>query len=276
LAARFAEKAEEKMRLIRTMLNTGWLVLLIATTVLGRTSYTGYSGAPGSRGQCAASCHGNSGGTIQVSGFPTVYNPGQQYSITVSRSSGSSINQFNASIRLATGTQNAGTISASTRTASYNATGETNGVHLSSANQTDGTFLWTAPTGGAGTVKLYLTGMQGSSMSGANTSIILTATEQTTEIGEEIQVPNRLYIISNYPNPFNANTRINFTTPTAENVRIEIYDINGRKIANIFDSYIDAGDHSIIWDAAANPSGIYFCRMITSTNILNRRIVLLK
>jgi hypothetical protein len=264
------------MKLERKFAIAWWLIILTTTMTFGRTSYTGYSGAPGSRGQCASSCHGNSGGTIQVSGFPTVYNPGQQYSITVSRSGGSSINQFNASIRLGAGTQNAGTISASTRTASYNATGETNGVHLSSANQTDGTFLWTAPTGGAGTVKLYLTGMQGSSMSGANTSIILTATEQTTGIGEEIQMPNRFYILSNYPNPFNANTRINFTTPIAEKVRIEIYDINGRKIVNIFDSYIDAGDHSIIWDAAANPSGIYFCRMITSTKILTRRIVLLK
>jgi hypothetical protein len=276
LAARFARKAEEKMRLIRTMLNTGWLVLLITAAVFGRTSYTGYSGAAGSRGQCASSCHGNSGGTIQVSGFPAVYNPGQQYSITVSRSGGSSINQFNASIRLGTGTQNAGTISASTRTATYNVSGETNGIHLSSANQTDGTFLWTAPTSGTGTVKLYLNGMQGSSMSGVNSSITLTATEQTTGVDEQVQIPNRFYILSNYPNPFNTNTRINFTTPTVENVRIEIYDINGRKIANIFDSYIDAGDHSIIWDAAANPSGIYFCRMITSTNTLTRRIVLLK
>jgi hypothetical protein len=264
------------MKLDRKFAIAWWLIILATTMAFGRTSYTGYSGAPGSRGQCASSCHGNSGGTIQVSGFPTVYNPGQQYSITISRSGGNSINQFNASIRLGTSTQNAGTIAASTRTAIYNISGETNGVHLSSANQTDGTFLWTAPVAGTGTVKLYFNGMQGSSISGANTSIVLTATEQTTGMGEEIQAPNRFYIISNYPNPFNASTRINFTTAVAENVQIEIYDINGRKIANIFDNYIDAGDHSIIWDAAANPSGIYFCRMITSTNTLTRRIALLK
>jgi hypothetical protein len=252
------------------------LILLISVNGFARTSYTGYSGAPGSRGQCAASCHGNSGGTIQVTGFPSSYNPGQQYTITVTKVSGSNINQFNASVRVATGTQNAGTITASTRTTIYNVSDETNGVHLSSANQSSATFLWTAPVSGVGAVVLYLTGMQGSSMSGANTNLVLTATEQTTGIDGGFQVAHDYYLLNNYPNPFNAETRICFTVPEAQKVRIDIYDLAGRKIVNIFDNNVDAGDHAAIWNAAANPSGIYFCRMSTKSKTLTRRIVLLK
>jgi hypothetical protein len=241
-----------------------------------RTSYTGYSGAPGSRGQCAASCHGNSGGTIQVAGFPAAYNPGQQYTITVSRSSGSSINQFNASVRIGTGSQNAGILSASSGTATYSVAEETNGIRLASANQTSASFLWTAPTAGTGSVRLYLAGLQGSSMSGANTNLVLTATEQTTGIDGGFQIARNYYLLNNYPNPFNAQTLICFTLPKAQHVEIAIFDLTGRKIADIFNGYLNAGEHTAIWNAVANPSGIYFCRMLTSGNSLTKRIVLIK
>ena len=254
----------------------GAFLLLLVVNGFARTSYTGYSGAPGSRGQCAASCHGNSGGTIQVAGFPTAYYPGQQYTITVSRSSGSNINQFNGSIRVGTGSQNAGTIAASTGSSTYNVSGETNGIRLSSANQTSATFLWTAPVSGVGAVKLYLSGMQGSSMSGANTNLVLTATEQTTGIDGGFQVAHDYYLLNNYPNPFNAETRICFTVPVAQKIRIDIYDLAGRKITNVFNDNVNTGEHAAIWHAAANPSGIYFCRMSTNTNSLTKRIVLLK
>lgn len=260
--------------------NRGYLIhaLLLIMVVNGftRTSYTGYSGAPGSRGQCAASCHGGSGGTIQISGFPAQYSPGQQYSINISRVSGSSINQFNGSVRVATGTQNAGILAASTGTITYNVPEETNGIRLASANQTSATFLWTAPMAGTGSVRLYIAGMQGTSMSGANTNLVLTATEQATGIDGGFQVAHDYYLLNNYPNPFNPQTLISFTLPQAQHVEIAIFDLMGRKITDLFNGYLNAGDHSTIWNAAANPSGIYFCRISTSANSLTRRIVLIK
>ena len=55
------------------------LSLLTCSILTAVTSYTGYSGAPLSRGTCASSCHGSSGGTIAVTGFPSVYDPGVAY-----------------------------------------------------------------------------------------------------------------------------------------------------------------------------------------------------
>jgi hypothetical protein len=153
-------------------------LILLATIAPGLPSYVGYSGAPGSSGTCAGTCHGSSGGTIEVVGFPAAYDAGQSYVISVVHRGGSTISNFNASVRVGTGSTNAGTITAGYRTAIYNAGGETNGVHLSSTNQDSCTFNWQAPDPAVGDVRLYLAGHQGS-QGGANTEITLTASQLT-------------------------------------------------------------------------------------------------
>jgi hypothetical protein len=143
---------------------------------------TGYSGAPGTSGTCASSCHGTSGGTITVTGFPTIYTPGQTYTVTVRHSSGSSIANFNCSIRTGTGSNNAGTITAGLNTETYNVTGETNGVHFTSRDRDSGNFTWTAPNTGTGTCRLYLGGLQGTT-TGQNSTIVQVTYEAAHDVG---------------------------------------------------------------------------------------------
>jgi hypothetical protein len=154
-------------------------VATIISLATGSTNYTGYSGAPGSRGTCSSSCHGGSGGTITVSGFPTGYVPGQSYLVSVGHSSGSSIRNFNCSVRVGSGSEIAGTIVAGLNTSTYTHAQELVGVHLTSGSKDSCNFTWTAPSPGVGDVKLYLAGLQGSSMGGPNTVIVLTATQST-------------------------------------------------------------------------------------------------
>jgi hypothetical protein len=168
---------------MRTKIMGVLLAAAAAGLVLGHENYTGYSNAPGSQGACAGSCHGSSGGTINVQGFPTNYTPGQAYTITVAHSGGSSIENFNASVRVGSGSTNAGTIAPGTNTAVYNVTGETNGVHFASGGNASGTFTWTAPSPGVGAVTLYLAGHQGTSVGGKNTEVILTAQGGIEEAG---------------------------------------------------------------------------------------------
>jgi len=159
------------------------LMAIIAGASLGygHANYVGYSGAPGSNGTCASSCHGTTGGTIQITDFPADYTPGQTYSVTISHSSGSAIRQFNGSCRVGTGSTNAGVIAAGTNTATYNTGGETNGFHLSSIDQQSGTFQWTAPAQGTGVVRLYIAGHQGG-YSGQNTDLVLVANEHVVPV----------------------------------------------------------------------------------------------
>jgi hypothetical protein len=160
----------------RSVLIVSLAVLAGVSALWAHANYTGYSGAPGTGGRCASSCHGSSGGTVAVSGFPTTYTPGQVYQIVVRHSGGSRIENFNSSVRIGTGSQDAGILAAGYNTATYSASGEPNGIHLSATTKDSAKFSWNAPGIGTGLVKLYLAAHQGS-IDGANTDIILSAGE---------------------------------------------------------------------------------------------------
>ena len=146
--------------------------LFIVAIVMAHSNFTGYSGAPGSYGSCASSCHGSQGGTIEVTGFPTVYAPGNTYTLSISHNGGAPISGFNGSCRIGTGSENAGLISAGSNTVVYNESGETNGIGMSSVDLDNGTFDWTAPDVGTGDVTLYIAGAQGGYF-GQNSEITL-------------------------------------------------------------------------------------------------------
>lgn len=253
------------------------LSFMISALAYGHANFTGYSGAPGCNGRCASSCHGVNGGTIQVSGFPSQYIPGQAYTISISHSGGSTIKQFNGSCRIGTGSQDAGVISAGTNTATYNTSVETNGIHLSSTDRDNGTFIWTAPSSGTGEVRLYVAGHQGS-YSGQNSTISLIATEQSTGIpGDEYAgTPNEFSLKDNYPNPFNAVTTIGYDLPATSHVTIDIFDVLGQKVETIVDAEQQAGYHQISWNANNLPTGIYFYRIQADDFKATKRMLLLK
>ncbi len=70
----------------------------------------------------------------------------------------------------------------------------------------------------------------------------------------------------NFPNPFNPVTKFTFTIPSGGGkLRATIYDIRGRRVRNLADSYLGSGEHSIEFDGSddggeALSSGMYLCR----------------
>ena len=89
-------------------------------------------------------------------------------------------------------------------------------------------------------------------------------------------LPSAVALNQNYPNPFNANTEISYALLEAGHVNLSIFDILGRKVETLLDSYQMAGQHSVIWDAGGLPSGVYFYRLKTNNNIETRKCQLLK
>ena len=250
--------------------------VISSSQIYAHTGYTGYSGAPGTSGYCANSCHGSSGGTIEISGFLSEYVPEQTYTITISHSAGNSIRQFNGSCRFGTGSQNAGVIAAATNTVAYNTAGETNGIHFSSSNQSSGTFLWPEPTSGSGEVRLYIAGLQGNS-SGQNSSLTLVATENVSGIYDENGgLPADYSLVGSYPNPFNTATVIEYALPEPSNLTVEIFDILGQKVKTLDEGKKPAGYYQISWDAGHVASGVYFCRFKAGVFSQTKRITLLK
>jgi len=271
------------MKLSRAAIASGLILFTSVSFAQAHQNYIGYSGAPGSRGSCSISCHErhNFTSTITVTGFPESYSPEQQYTINITRQGGSSISQFNASVRIGTSSVNAGTIAAGTNTSIYNHAQETNGVHWSSNSQSSGTFLWTAPESGTGDVRLYWAGLQGSLSNGSDTLIILTSHEGATGIGDNAQTPEKSSLEQNYPNPFNAETLIKFSISSPGVVEFEILDILGQRVYQM-EQYIDrAGEVSLLWDGQTDagnqaPSGVYFYRLKTGDFEATRKMTLLR
>jgi hypothetical protein len=97
----------------------------------------------------------------------------------------------------------------------------------------------------------------------------------------EVPLPTSYELAQNYPNPFNANTMISFGLPEGEDVKIEIYNIIGQSVAVLADGYFDAGHYDIVWngqdpDGNQISSGVYLYRLVTGSEVLTKKMTLLK
>ena len=97
-----------------------------------------------------------------------------------------------------------------------------------------------------------------------------------TSVDETPVQPKDLFLGQNYPNPFNAQTTIEFAVPADGNVRLEAFDLLGRKVAVLLDKKLDAGSHTVIWDCSDMSSGVYFYRLTIGDNSFTRKMTLLK
>ncbi|MCP4580770.1 MAG: DUF1565 domain-containing protein [candidate division Zixibacteria bacterium] len=95
-------------------------------------------------------------------------------------------------------------------------------------------------------------------------------------VNREPEIPNRFAISQNYPNPFNAVTTIGFAIPEPQQVSLKIYDVLGREVASLLDDYLQAGDHSVTWDAADKASSVYYYKIQTSRHSDIQKMILLK
>ena len=80
----------------------------------------------------------------------------------------------------------------------------------------------------------------------------------------------------NYPNPFNPTTTIEFALPQSNNVRLIVYDLLGRVVAELVNGELNAGYHKINFNASNLSSGIYFYSLKTGDFSSVKKLVLLK
>jgi hypothetical protein len=80
----------------------------------------------------------------------------------------------------------------------------------------------------------------------------------------------------NYPNPFNPTTQISFTTGSACNVKLIVYDILGNEVATLLNEKKDAGYYEIEFNANYLSSGVYFYKLETNQMTDIKRMTLLK
>jgi uncharacterized protein len=102
-----------------------------------------------------------------------------------------------------------------------------------------------------------------------------------TSLVNECTVPNEFALHSNFPNPFNPSTSLQFDIPSSTNILINIFDINGRLISTLIDGAIEPGMHNITWDGRDQygntaAAGLYFCRMVADNFSQSQKLMLVK
>ena len=98
------------------------------------------------------------------------------------------------------------------------------------------------------------------------------------------QAPEPTYateLIGNHPNPFNPETKINFSLSSASHVTIDIYNIKGQRVRSLVNDKYDAGKYSITWQGTDDNnrkvgSGIYFYKMKGGRYTATKKMILLK
>ena len=78
-----------------------------------------------------------------------------------------------------------------------------------------------------------------------------------------VPLPPRKYaLFSNYPNPFNPTTRIKYQIPVTSHVSLSVYDLLGRKVANLVDKQQPPGEYQVSWNASDRSSGVYIYQLV--------------
>ena len=89
-------------------------------------------------------------------------------------------------------------------------------------------------------------------------------------------VPTELSLSSAYPNPFNPTTTLSFALPIESEVSLSIYNLQGRLVSTLISGNMNAGYHSVIWNADNHPSGMYFVKMVAGEYISTQKLMLVK
>lgn len=114
------------------------------------------------------------------------------------------------------------------------------------------------------------------------------AVNQTTTINEgtgnfsskilskDISAPQDFSLSQNYPNPFNPSTVINYNLDKEGEVKLEVFDILGRKVRTLVDEVKQAGSYQINFEAGDFPSGVYVYQLKQADQIESKKMLILK
>ncbi len=80
----------------------------------------------------------------------------------------------------------------------------------------------------------------------------------------------------NYPNPFNPQTTISYQLPENSHVTLKIYDIRGVQVDELVNAAQTTGRHSVTWNAAGHPSGIYLYEISANDFSQTRQMLLIR
>ena len=96
------------------------------------------------------------------------------------------------------------------------------------------------------------------------------------DVGNSPIAPSGIYLPKAYPNPFNPTTVLSYKLQDASFVHLAVYDVSGRRVAELVNGWRNAGNHEVIFDGSDLGSGIYIYRLVTGNVTASGKMVLVK
>lgn len=88
--------------------------------------------------------------------------------------------------------------------------------------------------------------------------------------------PQDFVLDQNFPNPFNPSTTISLITTKSSKVTVKIYNLLGQLVETLFNGTLSTGNHSLIWHASNQSSGVYFCIATSDETVKSIKLILIK
>ena len=106
-------------------------------------------------------------------------------------------------------------------------------------------------------------------------------TTSVRENSERDNLPFGYYLSQNYPNPFNPTTHISYRISDPTNVKIVVYNLEGKEIKTLVNEYKNSGNYSIKWKGLNNnsehvSSGVYFYHIETEKFKHTKKMLLVR
>lgn len=97
-----------------------------------------------------------------------------------------------------------------------------------------------------------------------------------TSVEDHLDIPARVHLYHNYPNPFNPTTTIKYDLPMEMQVTLTVYNVLGQKVATLVNGLQSEGSHEISFNAAGLASGTYLYRLEAGDRVFNQSMMLIK
>jgi hypothetical protein len=116
----------------------------------------------------------------------------------------------------------------------------------------------------------------GTGKDGKNIGALGIGCSSISDVGNNstLKIVNAYELFSNFPNPFNPQTTINYRLANKSLVKLIISDILGREVEVLDIGKKFPGGHKAVWDTKKFPSGIYLCRLITEREVKTIKMIL--
>jgi hypothetical protein len=149
-------------------------------------------------------------------------------------------------------------------------------LKIKDSTENTGRYVWKVPASGLAADSTYTIRISSALDSTVvSTSQLFTITSSSGITYEPVTAA-AFEVFQNYPNPFNPSTSIRFTVPSAQQVKLQVYDVLGKEVAVLADGMMQQGNYSVTFKGERLPSGVYLYRLSSGSMTTVKRMLLVK